>query len=521
MQLNNIIQQNIIKKLHRRVVNNLLFKNTLLIILLILIVLLVADIFILFTLWNNLINSVQERGIDLAESIASNSESPLATGRCLMPIFKLVDRMNERADIIYIIILDEYYQVVAHSQNLVKYGGKKFIEFDGVEHTNMDTIEVIEFSLQSNQAFYDTPENEIGKSLYDIAAPIRITKNNERLPPIGYVRIGISIEDSINKPFNDTLKYVMFINILGLILASIGSWKLTLYQIKPIKLLENGVEAIKQGDLKHQVEVTSNDELGNLTLAFNEMIGSLREKKRLDEELEIGRQIQMGLLPETGAEVLGMKVCGKQISAKEIGGDYFDFIPKGRNRLITVIGDVAGKGVPAGLIMVMARTIIHSTINYANTKRVIDTLNKVIATEKSRKFMTMIYFSWDNSKKKLFYTAAGHEYILIYRAATKTCEAIRSGGMALGMIPDLSNITEEKTLTLEPEDKVILYTDGVTEAHNEKNMMFGKDSLISIVESYGNEKPEDLLEIIFEKVQNFMGKQEQYDDITAIVMERT
>ncbi|MDD4908251.1 MAG: SpoIIE family protein phosphatase, partial [Candidatus Omnitrophica bacterium] len=261
------------------------------------------------------------------------------------------------------------------------------------------------------------------------------------------------------------------------------------------------------------------------------LVSSLVEQERLKQELELGRQIQESLLPKESPVIQGLKLSGLMLPAKEIGGDYYDFvIPEMGSDPISqaissvgiVIGDVSGKGVAAGLLMAMAKTAIH-TLSQEETspKQILLRTNQILVKHiGAQKFMTMLYFRYDTQTKTLTYSSAGHEHILIYRNNGKV-ESIISGGFMLGMVPDISAFLEDKQISLNPGDKIILYTDGVTEARNPQEDLFGLEKLIELIQKYGSKPAEQLLNSIKEEVYSYIGTREQYDDITLVVMEAT
>jgi len=264
------------------------------------------------------------------------------------------------------------------------------------------------------------------------------------------------------------------------------------------------------------------------------------EKERLDEEMKMGRQIQMSLLPRETPQVPGLDIEGLMLPAKEIGGDYYDFIVlPNKENLAVIIGDVSGKGVSAGLIMSLTKATIHnlSEEGFSPKEILLRTnrfLNKQIG---GQKFMTLLYLLWQSSTRTLTYSSAGHEHILIYRnqgpattgnvgsatsggtAARNQVETILSGGFMLGMIPDIDKFLEERQIKLESGDKILLYTDGVTEAESASGDRFGLERLIESFQKYSQKPAQELMQAVKDDVYAFIGTYPQYDDITLVVME--
>lgn len=248
----------------------------------------------------------------------------------------------------------------------------------------------------------------------------------------------------------------------------------------------------------------------------------LAETERLEEEMRMGRQIQMMLLPQRVPHISGLMVEGMMEPAKEIGGDYYDFISlPDKDALSIVIGDVSGKGVAAGLLMAMAKTAIHTlSQEESSPMKILLRANQILNQHISgQKFMTMLYFRWQAGNKTLTYSSAGHEHILIYRNQAKKLESIVSGGLMLGMIPDIETFLEEKQIQFDPGDKILLYTDGVTEALNKDQERFGLERLKEVFQTHNDKSPQALMGLVKDEVYDFIGDVPQYDDITLVVLE--
>ncbi|MDD4908618.1 MAG: SpoIIE family protein phosphatase [Candidatus Omnitrophica bacterium] len=248
----------------------------------------------------------------------------------------------------------------------------------------------------------------------------------------------------------------------------------------------------------------------------------LAEKERLDEEMRMGRQIQMTLLPQSSPHIQGLDIQGLMQPAREIGGDYYDFITLAdKDDLSIVIGDVSGKGVAAGLFMAMAKTAIHTlSQEEGSPKQILLRANQILHQHISgQKFMTMLYLMWQSKTKTMTYSSAGHEHILIYHDQAQELESVQSGGIMLGMLPDIGIYLEERKFKLELNDKILLYTDGVTEALNKEGERFTLERLKDSFIKNHQKPPEELMRAVQDEVHEFIGMIPQYDDITLVVME--
>ena len=286
------------------------------------------------------------------------------------------------------------------------------------------------------------------------------------------------------------------------------------YTVKDIELLEH---------MGRQIGITIDNALHHEDIV---------EKERLAEELKLGREIQMALLPGDAPFVPGLTVLGLMQPAKEIGGDYYDFITLPReDELSIAIGDVAGKGVAAGLLMAMAKTAIHTlSQEVASPKQILVRTNQILSLHiGGQKFMTLLYLNWQSKTKTITYSSAGHEHILIYRAnqgaaaadgtPVGVVETIMSGGFMLGMLPDIGQFLEEKQIKLGSKDKILLYTDGVTEAQNQHVERLGLARLQGIFLKHGKLPAAEFIRAVKDEVYSFIGNHPQYDDITLVVLE--
>jgi serine phosphatase RsbU (regulator of sigma subunit) len=260
------------------------------------------------------------------------------------------------------------------------------------------------------------------------------------------------------------------------------------------------------------------------------LVSNLVEQERLKQEMELGRQIQLSLLPEEKPQVKEFDIEGSMQPAKEIGGDYFDYISFAGdpNRLGIVVADVTGKGVDAGMVMGMTKSTIHTLSEQDLTTRdLVLRLNRHLCTLlKKQKFISLVYAEYSAEEGTFTWSGAGHEHVIVARKEQGggrglEVELIVTGGVVLGVFDDIEDDISQKTLTLHKGDKVILYTDGVTEARNADNEMFTLEQLVEVIRQAPSLSAPELLSHINEKIQQFINDTPQYDDITLVVMERT
>ncbi|MBM4241109.1 MAG: stage II sporulation protein E [Euryarchaeota archaeon] len=242
------------------------------------------------------------------------------------------------------------------------------------------------------------------------------------------------------------------------------------------------------------------------------------ELQRKKYELEIAHEIQESFLPHEMPHLNGFDIYAINIPAKEVGGDFYDFIPISEDKIGVTIADVSGKSVPAALFMAFSRTILRAkAIGNPGVAEVIKDANKLIASDaRSGMFVTLFYATLDLKKRTLDYVNAGHNPPVMFIRKTGYLECLSSKGVALGAIDTIE--LEEKEITLESGDLVVFYTDGVTEAMNDKEEFFGEGRLFKLVKANNDLSAEDIVNKIKEAVISFSGDGSQFDDITLMVL---
>lgn len=278
-----------------------------------------------------------------------------------------------------------------------------------------------------------------------------------------------------------------------------------------------------------------------VAIANDELAVSLREKERLDRELEIGAEIQVRLLPRKCPKIPGVDVAAHCQTANRVGGDYYDFIPSNFDQresrpaqvvapgAVTdenwsiVIGDVMGKGVPAGLIMTMTRGMLRAEVlNRHTPAKILQHLNRVMYAdlETSNRFVTLFYSEYDPTTRILSYSNAAHHPPLLWQAATRSIQQLDTLGMLIGL--DADTHYSEAQIQLQPGDTIVYYTDGLTDAANQKGERFDEENLQNSFEwacqNYNGSQA--ILDYIFEQVQEFVGSgSHNVDDMTLVVMQ--
>ena len=293
-----------------------------------------------------------------------------------------------------------------------------------------------------------------------------------------------------------------------------------------------GTERVRQGDFSHRINIESNDQLGELAASFNQMTGSIEnllqtaaEKKRLEEELRIARQIQMSLLPRGPVEFAGIGLTALCVPAREVGGDYYDFFPLGDSRLGVLIADVSGKGTSAALYMAELKGLVLSLSQiYQSPRQLLLEVNRIISENlDTRSFITMTYAVLDLSAGTMTFARAGHTPLLYLRADGTRPQVLVPDGLVVGLrVPGatekFADLLKEQRVELHKGDVIVLYTDGITEAMNQNSDLFGEARLGGIVAEHGHLDAADLRERILREIEAFVGGADQHDDMTMILI---
>lgn len=242
-----------------------------------------------------------------------------------------------------------------------------------------------------------------------------------------------------------------------------------------------------------------------------------RERERIEQELAVARLIQQTLLPKELPDLPGWHLTTFYQPARAVGGDFYDFIQYEDGRLGLVVGDVTDKGVPAALVMATTRSILRSAAQEAlSPGKVLERANDLLFPDiPPRMFVTCFYAVLDSRSGHLHYANAGHD--LPYRWREGEVAELRATGMPLGLMPGMQY--EEKEVTLAHGESVLLYSDGLVEAHNPERDMFGFPRLVALLSTYQGE--ESAIDYLRAELTAFTGEGwEQEDDITLVTLRR-
>lgn len=245
-------------------------------------------------------------------------------------------------------------------------------------------------------------------------------------------------------------------------------------------------------------------------------------RQRLEEEMAVGRRIQLGLLPEKTPTLPGWEIVVKYHAARQMGGDFYDFLELSQSppELGLVIADVSDKGVPAALLMAMCRTMIRSIafsgLNPAQT--LIKTNELMLKESRADLFLGAIYVTLEPENGRMIFANGGHSRPLWHRHRANEIVEVRSDGIILGTFEDIS--IEEKEITIAPGDVLLFYTDGVTDATSPTGALFGIELLSQTLFRCKDQSAEQIAEAILDALNQFTGSTPQSDDLTIMVLKR-
>jgi sigma-B regulation protein RsbU (phosphoserine phosphatase) len=334
--------------------------------------------------------------------------------------------------------------------------------------------------------------------------------------------------------------FVVALLLLVWVVSLIMGISLTRTITGAIHNLYEGTERIKSGDFSHRIAVEGHDQLAELARSFNGMTENLerlfvveKEQERLQSEIAIAREVQSQLFPRGALAMKTVALTGVCHPARMVSGDYYDFIRLQDSNLALAIGDVAGKGISAALLMASIQSIMrtqltagipmHAAAAPGGNDRARDVLSaaelvsqlnqQVCANTAPEKFATFYFGLYDDESRVLTYTNAGHLPPILMRDGQ--AERLEVTGTVVGAFPFARY--EEKTVQLQAGDLLVAFTDGIVEPENAYGEAFGEEKLIDLLLRYEQQEPEEIMARIMETVEQWTGASELYDDMTLLV----
>jgi len=254
---------------------------------------------------------------------------------------------------------------------------------------------------------------------------------------------------------------------------------------------------------------------------------ALERKKQLDRDIHAAQQIQASLLPQNIPQPDGVQLGAFNLPAYDIGGDYYDFIHIDENHLGIAVADVSGKGIGGAMMMAVCQGILRTRAQQEQSPAsMLSELNRVLSENLAEDmFITMLYMVLNTKTRQLTFARAGHERPLLCHGteAHRDPQPLDAPGIAIGLAEPkvFDSVIQDISLQLEPNDAMIVYTDGITEALNEAGEEWGLESFRELIKNAPPSTPDVLLNTIRRELNRYVGAQQQYDDMTLLVLRLT
>ncbi len=447
------------------------------------ILLLTFSVFLLFYVWFQ----------------SSLSITPVIIGSVIIVqvllLIRFVDNTNSEVSKF---ILSIKHSDFSQSFPLEKLGGS-FLELGGAFTQVMNQIKEVRSEKEENFQYLQTVVKHVGIGL------ISFTES-------GKIEI-----------INDAAKKLLEVNdIINIKSLSSVSPELV-YTLENIDAGEKALIPLIQNNVEKQISLYASGfklrshryKLVSLQDIKNEL-----ERERFSRELEIAHQVQTRLLPHKDPTIENYAIKGLCVSAREVGGDYYDYFDLGDNKLGLVIGDVSGKGLPAAFYMTLTKGIFHSQAGTSLSPcEVLKKVNKIlIHTLEKGSFVTMFYGILDYAENTFMYARAGHEPGIYYNSINNKIEILRPPGIGLGLKEGSifeKNICDRR-LRLSSGDMILLYTDGFNDARNKNNEDFGRERILKFIEKSKDIAGNDLIKALSDEISVFSDNSPQFDDLTVI-----
>jgi len=252
-----------------------------------------------------------------------------------------------------------------------------------------------------------------------------------------------------------------------------------------------------------------------------EQVAQLEQFDKLEHELKVASDIQKSMLPRSIPNLEGYEIHAHLLSAKTVGGDFYEFIPLSKNSVAIAIGDVSDKGVPAALFMAMVRSFLRAEIRPGvSPKHVLEAVNKhLLGLNDKGVFVTILLGFLDNMKQQFVYSRAGHELPILIDSKRDVQKLAKGKGQALGIFDSV--VLDEQTLNLSEGSMMLLYTDGISDAINPEDKMFGLPGILRTICDMPKQSVPDMCDGLFKEVKKHQGELPQFDDMTIVAVGST
>ena len=313
--------------------------------------------------------------------------------------------------------------------------------------------------------------------------------------------------------------YAWFFIGVGICLTILVSRNLTI----PFRDIIQTLHRIRNGLFDKRVQVFSNDEIGYTGDAINEMTKGLIEREKMQQSLNLAKEVQQNLLPKSNLKINGYDIAGKSVYCDETGGDYYDFIiidDAAEQKIGVAIGDVSGHGIPSALLMTTVRSSLRQRLSLpGSTARIISDVNRHLAkdVEDSGQFMTMFFLVIETATRQLEWVRAGHDPGIVYDPDSDAFSELGGSGMALGVYGGWVYEDNRKT-DFSNGQIIFLSTDGIWEARNKNGEMLGKEPILNTIQQNVSLDSDQIIDAVFDTLDKFIDGTKIEDDMTSVVI---
>jgi sigma-B regulation protein RsbU (phosphoserine phosphatase) len=305
--------------------------------------------------------------------------------------------------------------------------------------------------------------------------------------------------------------------IIGIFLTILLARNLSI----PFKEIVQTLKGVRNGHFEKKVQVTTNDEIGYTGDVINEMTEGLKERQRMQQSLDIAKEVQQNLLPRHDPEIEGLDIAGTSIYCEETGGDYYDYLMTGEDnqkKVCVVVGDVADHGIPSALLMTTARAFLRQrTSRSGELDQVVADVNLQLTrdVEDSGRFMTLFICEIDLNNNIIHWVNAGHDPAIIYDRESGKFEDLSGNALPLGVTETATYQKFDKQI--HPGQIIMMGTDGIWETQSPQGEMFGKERFKDIIRNNAGQPAKDIIQTVIKEVDRFCHPLEKMDDVTLVV----
>jgi serine phosphatase RsbU (regulator of sigma subunit) len=450
------------------------------------------------------------RGESIAVNLALVSADAVLTGELLQLMPLTTDATIRHENVVYAAVVDQKGLVLAHPDREAL---RKPLAFKPLK-----TLQDFGVQAQVEEGLAQ------GRKVWDVSVPV---KAKGSLVELGRVHVGLdraAVESSVRR----SLAYLLELSLLFLLAGLSLAFVFVRYLVRPLQALSKASAQVGRGDFSVRVPVSGSDEVADLGANFNQMVEDLHQAEerrktaqRMESELAVAHSIQKDLFPSKAPQLKGWETAFSCVPATELGGDYYDWYPvAGGQKIGFLVADVSGKGVPAALHSANLRSLMRSTSQAVEApEEVLRRVNRLAFADLGEKaFVTMIYGVLDPGTGRFDFVNAGHDPLLWSRGGGKV-EALQSSTFPIGMVDgdDFDAMTESKSIQLDQGDLLFMFTDGVTEAEDGREVQFGLDRIAELISGRGARQA---VEKVQQDLSEYTGGRPPHDDVTLLALSR-